>query len=815
MHCLRALLLSIGICLTALAASVDDTLINYWRLDEARGDVIADSSLIRNPPGKVFNGEWVEGVSGSAIYFSSQASYAETPVPGSIYDVEGITIDFHFKPAAIDGVRYVLTSNGAPQFFVRLADNLLQIGVSHDHWREMQYDGIIKAGQWYHLVVAIGDGAAECYVDGQAIGSIQLTGIKLTNIVPLTIGRSFWDKENKECFNGTIDEIRIYSRKLQPGQILKTDPEQERRRELRSKVMELEKHSLRRELVVGKPGSGHFRALYDQIRDNPESETLACEIASQERGLEEPALVLPEYLKTFAIPPTSSIRVLPETDLSSLGLDANHALSIIAAPGEYESVRLAVNSSKPLGGFSFAAEFPQLPGSAVDHKYLIYWKQDGGAWTRKKVPGYTSSFFLTELLVHDPDFINRRFDLEEPLHTDDGKAVMPVRDSESLGAMALEADFNQQIIVTVHVPRDQAPGLYPGRLKLYDGNDAIAEIPIDLRVLPIKLVTPKTRYDSTRDMVYSIYYWGNPSDREVVELNGLPRTDRQFAAEMRDIAANGITSPVFIWEDETFYNRPDLIAKGLRMAREAGMCRQDIYFGMSGNTDARTDEELAALRAKVKKSMEEFRALGITGDVYWYGRDEQRGTDLSDQIPAIRAIQDAGAKVLVSGFSDAFDHLGGALDICIRYGIPQRDEAAQWHQAGGKIWCYAAPQAGTDDPAVYRRNFGILLWMADYDGCADYCYIDPFKINPYFRGWGFVYPTVDGVVRTLSWDGFREGVDDVRYLTTLKLLAESSDCPAAREALEFLDGIDPKSDDTEYVRLKAMRYILDITSQLP
>ena len=184
-------------------------------------------------------------------------------------------------------------------------------------------------------------------------------------------------------------------------------------------------------------------------------------------------------------------------------------------------------------------------------------------------------------------------------------------------------------------------------------------------------------------------------------------------------------------------------------------------------------------------------------------------------MPAIRAIQDAGAKVLVSGFSDAFDHLGGALDICIRYGIPQRDEAAQWHQAGGQIWCYAAPQAGTDDPAVYRRNFGILLWMADYDGCADYCYIDPFKINPYFRGWGFVYPTVDGVVRTLSWDGFREGVDDVRYLTTLKLLAESSDSPATREALEFLDGIDPKSDDTEYVRLKAMRYILDIARQLP
>jgi hypothetical protein len=30
-----------------------------------------------------------------------------------------------------------------------------------------------------------------------------------------------------------------------------------------------------------------------------------------------------------------------------------------------------------------------------------------------------------------------------------------------------------------------------------------------------------------------------------------------------------------------------------------------------------------------------------------------------------------------------------------------------------------------------------------------------------------VYPTVDGVIDTIQWEGFREGVDDVRYLSTL------------------------------------------------
>ena len=31
----------------------------------------------------------------------------------------------------------------------------------------------------------------------------------------------------------------------------------------------------------------------------------------------------------------------------------------------------------------------------------------------------------------------------------------------------------------------------------------------------------------------------------------------------------------------------------------------------------------------------------------------------------------------------------------------------------------------------------------------------------------FTYPTSDGVIDTVQWEGFREGVDDTRYLATL------------------------------------------------
>jgi hypothetical protein len=46
------------------------------------------------------------------------------------------------------------------------------------------------------------------------------------------------------------------------------------------------------------------------------------------------------------------------------------------------------------------------------------------------------------------------------------------------------------------------------------------------------------------------------------------------------------------------------------------------------------------------------------------------------------------------------------------------------------------------------------------------------------------YPARDGVIPTLQWEGLREGIIDLRYLTTLEhllSLAESLDSPEAKD----------------------------------
>ena len=94
---------------------------------------------------------------------------------------------------------------------------------------------------------------------------------------------------------------------------------------------------------------------------------------------------------------------------------------------------------------------------------------------------------------------------------------------------------------------------------------------------------------------------------------------------------------------------------------------------------------------------------------------------------------------------------------------------------------------------------------AGYDGTMDYAYQHYFGHawndfdGPEHRDHIFAYPTVDGVIDTAQWEGFREGVDDVRYISTLLAAIRTARADPARKvaavaAEKWLAGIDPGRD---------------------
>ena len=124
--------------------------------------------------------------------------------------------------------------------------------------------------------------------------------------------------------------------------------------------------------------------------------------------------------------------------------------------------------------------------------------------------------------------------------------------------------------------------------------------------------------------------------------------------------------------------------------------------------------------------------------------------------------------------------VGDTLDLLICAYYPDQNEVDKWHAVDKKIYCYANPQGGVENPEVYRRNFGLLLWQYDYDGACTFAYQKDYGNiwndfdNTLGRDHNFTYPTVDGMIDTIAWEGYREGVDDVRYVTTLMREVEAN-----------------------------------------
>jgi hypothetical protein len=189
------------------------------------------------------------------------------------------------------------------------------------------------------------------------------------------------------------------------------------------------------------------------------------------------------------------------------------------------------------------------------------------------------------------------------------------------------------------------------------------------------------------------------------------------------------------------------------------------------------------------------------GSVFIYGHDEAEGPALAAQRRLWRAVHEAGGKVFVAGLTGAHPIVGDLLDVFVHYGESSFGEAKLWHTSGQQIFNYANPQSGPENPQLFRLNYGIMLWANDYDGAMPYAYQHCFGScwndidHPVYRDHNLTYPTADGAIPTLAWEGYREAVDDLRYVTTLESwLEQASDnnSPAVKEGRKYLNELRAK-----------------------
>ncbi|MEW6387254.1 MAG: hypothetical protein AB1491_07040 [Thermodesulfobacteriota bacterium] len=526
------------------------------------------------------------------------------------------------------------------------------------------------------------------------------------------------------------------------------------------------------------------------------------------------------FYEIFLTKAISNIPILP--NVSPLYGSPLQELTVIACPGEYEPVTFTVRAHQGLSGLLVTPSDLQngkftIPASALDIKVVKCWFQSG-----RKINETKQCVLVPELLLKDDKLV--RVDLENKknyLRTKDPSGeehyvcisgptsehlqdILP-RDADTLQPVDLPQGTNKQFWITVNVPADAHPGLYEGKIRLAAVNVPTIQLRFKLRVLPFALEKPGLKY--------SIYYRGKLTEDGKGTIGSEFKSPQQYLAEMLNLKAHGVEDPTIYQESEA------LLCKELELRARAGISQDALYSLGVRTGNPQIEEALATLRYKVKKWLEIAGQYGYAM-LYVYGIDEARGEIVKSQRPAWEAVRQTGGKVFVAIRKGFFGVVGDLLDLAIFGGPPDPQEAKNYHQVGNQIFCYSNPQVGVEEPETYRRNFGLLLWKSEYDGAMNYAYQHSFghiwndfdSEKERYRDHVFAYPTIDGVIDTIQWEGFREGIDDVRYLATLLktiLQTRVTKPKLAAQAQNLVDNIDPQGD-LDVLRAEMIEWILQL-----
>ena len=502
------------------------------------------------------------------------------------------------------------------------------------------------------------------------------------------------------------------------------------------------------------------------------------------------------YLVFVQDNPVSNYRILPDTKMIN-GVIGDK-LSLFTSPGEYEPGAFVLLPSKTTTVTFEVSDLKSgnnvIDKSALDMKLVKVWYQGGIS----HVP--TGKSFLTpELLLNDDDLVK----LDEEKQRNIVRDIDAPKDAPKLLPVNIPGMTAKQFWLTVHTPDDAKPGTYTGTITIKASDLGEKVLKVNLRILPIKLVEPEYEF--------SLYYRGIIKDGSPEIVSSEHKTPEQLAIEFRNMKEHGITNPnVYQRFDKNF-------DKYMEIRKQSGLKMDPLYLLGVGTGSPTSDEEIQAHLKSLQSVLTWAKDNGIE-EVYFQGSDEARGEELRAQRKMWKALHGIGGKVFVACGAGFFPLVGDLLDLPV-VARESKEEVPLVHAAGHKMSYYSNPAGGIEQPYTFRYRFGHWLDRSGMDGVHTYCYQhgegpgismgrmwDDFDFKKY-RTLGVTYPTVDGVVDTLQFEGMREGVDDVRYLSTLRAViteAKKSTNPKTielvKETEKWLTNLDVEGD------LQKLRY---------
>ena len=226
---------------------------------------------------------------------------------------------------------------------------------------------------------------------------------------------------------------------------------------------------------------------------------------------------------------------------------------------------------------------------------------------------------------------------------------------------------------------------------------------------------------------------------------------------MRTLVSHGIRYPTF------YFGGTDLplLVREMEIRNRAGLPRDVallVGYPSTGN------------RQQVRKAIE-LATQGGYRKISTWGSDEAKADVARAELAAIAVDHEEGALAHRTYWRP--EAVGDQkIDLVMIGWDTSAERLAAIRASGSKVVAYGTPYGWSVWPHTHRLHHGLGLWRKGFQGAANYAYQHGDDL------WGQVtaaepsmvmcYPTADGVVETVQWEGVRAGIDDLRYLTALQ-----------------------------------------------
>lgn len=458
--------------------------------------------------------------------------------------------------------------------------------------------------------------------------------------------------------------------------------------------------------------------------------------------------------------------------------EINPTLRSFATLGEYEPLTFAIHPLRDLGKVTVAvSDIGPIPARNIDIRHVRF---------MRAMPTYTTKYrwrWVPDVLEH--------FD-----------------------AVPLMAGQNERFWLTVHVPENVPAGSYTGTVTFTSEGVKPVPVPVEFRVLPIKL-----REDPTK--IYGIYYY-HPLDRAYQAKDEVSRAYFRRKAELEhaDMVAHGTRNVMLnTWcrgadENGDFHFNWELLGQKIDMWRKfgfvgpivMGISTDEIYakymkehFGshLKGVKDPPPafEQEMTSLvrgleGERVKRGWPEFL-------YYPYDEPQTNTASVNFMVKVLRACKAAGVRTYVTAdpTHDHYDPMRPFVDVWSTQPFaPDRETVLVDSKARGvEYWCYPNHVAGEEDHSTIsgaRMTYGFGFWRSGFRALNPWIYASSSGDR-----FNYLDATVmdflnrqepDGTPMPVAlWEAYREGYDDFRYVHTLEALiseARKGDNAVAKDA---------------------------------